>query len=606
MRIDFRQGIITYPISFGGQQQFLAKTGSYISLQTVNGRTDIAFAHGTENYLYTETTDSQNAWGPLTPNTDYWLYWDINLLTAVRTFGFTAVQPITGSIQPTGTEGLHWFNTATTKMYVFSTGRWQEVVRVFAAKVNNATFTPLGTGNVSKPFAGTQVGIITGPPLWIYTETGRIIADNTGAPIRRANGQFFTSTSDFFIDSSPVNAIRLESNIIDATADQNIARYQVVKYTQFGRVSLAAYDDTETTMIAVCLEDLFSNDTGMLCVQGVITNPAWNFLTVGAPLWISTAGALTETDPHVADPITYPQGKVPVGRVLTPTSIFFDQGLGGRGDKGDPGIVQLASEVVHGVSRLSLPPANPADPIVVGDNDPRLTSNIHPPTHPASIITTDTYKFLTGLNAQVQLHELADRTLHTISDVAIATPLSGDFLRWTGVHWANSALSISLSGDISGTGLSAITTTLSNTGVTPGTYNNVTVDSKGRITSGTVVNTLPYDIAFYIPSTPFDINTIISGYLSPRIVTVVAGVKNVAKCYAAPSTIPAVFNIHHNGTLVATVTFAVASNVGVIVFTAGSTIVVGVNDTLTVSTDTLVDPAISGIGITLVGTSSTV
>lgn len=606
MRIDFRQGIITYPISFSGQQQFLAKTGSYISLQTANGRTDVAFAHGTENYLYTETTDSQNAWGPLIPNTDYWLYWDINLLTAVRTFGFTTIQPTTGSIQPTGIEGLHWFNTATTKMYVFSTGRWQEVARVFAAKVNNATFTPLGSGNVAKPFAGTQVGITTGPPLWIYAEVGRIIVDNTGAPIRRANGQFFTSTSDFFINSSPVNAIRLEANIVEATANQNIARYQVVKYTEFGRVSLANFDDIETTAIAVCLEDLFSNDVGTLCIQGVITNPAWNFQTVGAPLWISTLGTLTETDPHVADPITYPNGKVPVARVLTQTSIFFDQGLGGRGNKGDPGVTQLASSVVHGTSRLSIPPINPADPIVVGNNDPRLTSNVHPPTHPANIITTDTYKFLTGLNVQIQLNELADRALHTISDVSATAPVTGDFLKWNGLHWVNSALSISLSGDVSGTGLGAITTTLSNTGVTPGTYNNVTVDSKGRITAGTVVNTLPYDIAFYVPTTPFDVSTIISGFLSPRVVTIVDGIKNVARCNTAPTTIPAIFNVHHNGTLVATVTFAVSSSIGVIAFTAGSTIPVGVGDVLTVSTDTLVDPTIAGIGITFVGTSLTV
>lgn len=42
-----------------------------------------------------------------------------------------------------------------------------------------------------------------------------------------------------------------------------------------------------------------------------------------------------------------------------------------------------------------------------------------------------------------------------------------------------------LTGDISGTGISSITTVLSLTGVTQGTYGLVSVDTKGRVTSGT-------------------------------------------------------------------------------------------------------------------------
>lgn len=43
---------------------------------------------------------------------------------------------------------------------------------------------------------------------------------------------------------------------------------------------------------------------------------------------------------------------------------------------------------------------------------------------------------------------------------------------------------INLSGDITGSGTTSINTTLSSTGVTPGTYSWVTVDTKGRITVG--------------------------------------------------------------------------------------------------------------------------
>lgn len=46
---------------------------------------------------------------------------------------------------------------------------------------------------------------------------------------------------------------------------------------------------------------------------------------------------------------------------------------------------------------------------------------------------------------------------------------------------------ITVSGDASGSGATSISLTLANSGVTAGTYNNVTVDAKGRVTSGSNV-----------------------------------------------------------------------------------------------------------------------
>ena len=47
--------------------------------------------------------------------------------------------------------------------------------------------------------------------------------------------------------------------------------------------------------------------------------------------------------------------------------------------------------------------------------------------------------------------------------------------------------SISLTGDITGSGATSISTTLANSGVTAGTYTKVTVDAKGRTTAGTTL-----------------------------------------------------------------------------------------------------------------------
>jgi phage-related tail fiber protein len=47
---------------------------------------------------------------------------------------------------------------------------------------------------------------------------------------------------------------------------------------------------------------------------------------------------------------------------------------------------------------------------------------------------------------------------------------------------------ITLTGDVTGSGTNSITTTLANSGVTAGTYTKVTVDVKGRVTSGTTLS----------------------------------------------------------------------------------------------------------------------
>lgn len=69
-----------------------------------------------------------------------------------------------------------------------------------------------------------------------------------------------------------------------------------------------------------------------------------------------------------------------------------------------------------------------------------------------------------------------------------------------------------LTGDISGSGNGAINTTLSNTGVAPGVYSKVTVDAKGRVTSGTDVSSA--DVKAHLGYTPEDVSkkNAVNGY----------------------------------------------------------------------------------------------
>lgn len=479
MIIDFRQGIIAYPSS-GSLQRFLEFSAGYVSLNTTDGRVDVALANGSENYLLTEASDVSNAWGPIVPDVDAWLYWTLDALTGARTFGITYIQPTYGPTEPTNpTNDLHWFDTTANVMKIYRSGKWVTKIRAFACKINNANITPLGSGIAGKPFAGTQVGIVGAG-----VAVGRIIVDSQGQPIRRNNGELFTTEDEFFVNGSPVNTIRLEANVFQAEAVENIARYQPVKFVGFGKIALASYNDIQTTAIAMAMEDMLAGEVGTLCMQGVVTNPEWNWPTVGQELWVhgSLPGVLVATDPHVTAAGTYKQGKPAVARVITPTSIFFDQGMGGKGDKGDQGDanVPLATTTIFGISKLSVDAADAANPIVVGDNDPRNFNDRYPLPHnqAATTITTTPTGILTGANLQTNLqiinnsfvkktgddmsgyltlsadpaqdlhaatkHYVDTRPLNSLSDVTTTAPANKDVLMFNGTEWVNGTVDGSL------------------------------------------------------------------------------------------------------------------------------------------------------------------
>lgn len=420
MIINFRQGIVTYPAS-NGVQQFLVPSGNYVSINAVNGVTDVAFAHRTANYLHTESVSVPNAWGPLPAPSTVWLYWDINTLTGVRTFDFTVLQPIIQPTMPTGVEaGQHWFDMSAKVMKVWTGSRWQEKIRVFAAEYDTGTrtFTSVSRYSTTQRFDGTQVGLDLES-----VNVGRIIVDNAGKPITNQQNLFFTTEDDFFINGSPINTIRLEANILTATPIENVAGYQVVKFVNFGSVQLAGYDDLQNTAIAVAVQDVQRGDVGSFVVQGIVTNPQWNWTTVGQPLWVLEGGTLVEYDPHSNDNVTYNTGKAPVGRVVDRHSIVFDQGLGGKGDKGDSALAgnnagDAATQFELGKVKLTCAPTDPGSPYVVETNDPRLTDARLPlqHNHPASDIIPTGYGASINGDLQTTLQNLENAKVSKAGD----------------------------------------------------------------------------------------------------------------------------------------------------------------------------------------------
>jgi hypothetical protein len=421
MIIQFRQGIVSYPSS-GGVQQFLIPTGSNVTLSTSNGVVDATFAQRSSNYLHTEASTVNNAWAGLPSSSIVWLYWDINTLTAVRTFGFTLFAPIAQLSAPLSpTVDQHWFDTVNNVMQVWTGSRWQEKIRVFAAQYNtsNNVFTSISIHSTLQRFDGTQIGV-----QGFDVDAGHIIVDNTGRPILNQSKEFFTTGDDFFINGSPINTIRLEANILQASAIEPIAAYQVVTFTAFNTVGLASYDNLQTSAIAIAVEGISVGDVGSFVVQGIITNPSWNWTIVGSKLWVSTGGALIEGDPHTTDNVTYPLGKAPVARVISPTSIIFDQGMGEKGDKGDSALAgntsgDAATQFALGKVKLTHAPIDPGSPYVVETTDPRMNDARHPllHTHPATDVLPITFGTTINGDLQNSLENIDNIKLNKTGDI---------------------------------------------------------------------------------------------------------------------------------------------------------------------------------------------
>lgn len=75
---------------------------------------------------------------------------------------------------------------------------------------------------------------------------------------------------------------------------------------------------------------------------------------------------------------------------------------------------------------------------------------------------------------------------------------------WTRFNNAANASTITLTGDATGSGAGTINVTLADTGVTPGSYQKVTVDSKGRVTGASLLSSS--DIANALGFTPVNKN----------------------------------------------------------------------------------------------------
>jgi len=405
MRIAFKQGVVSYPAT-GSTQTFLQKSDFYVNINTANGPTSVTFADGTSNYLHYEDANVSNAWGPFNVSDTYYLYWDINPLTGERTFGHTTIQPVTSSVRPdpnTVLDDTHWFDTTQNRMKVRINGGWRNVIRVFAASYDTSAFTPLGN-DVNSPFAGTQVGLET------ENFSGRILFDGLGVVIRKKNRELFTTEDEFFVAGSRINSVRLEASITYATATETIPAFSVVTYDAIGDISLAEYVDVKSSVIGIASEDFTDGKVGPVVLQGTIENSNWNWSTVGDSLWVSTFGQLVTSDPYVTDITNNPTRSPSVAKVLSATSIIFDQSIGVISGEATTisSTVDPATPTTFGTVKTTT-----ATNTVVSTDDTRMTNARTPLSHvhAASDVTFTPSGNISSSNVQSAMEELEGEKL---------------------------------------------------------------------------------------------------------------------------------------------------------------------------------------------------
>lgn len=313
-RLSFRGGIVEHQTDTQGNPTFLDVTGGSVNLVVSPDPTIITVIDGNTDYLFTESVTVPNAWGPFVSGPNYWLYWDINPVSGIRTFGSTTLPPIQQASAPkTPVVGQMWFNTRTNEWNEWGGSAWSRVIRTFACRLD-ASLTPRSVSVRTPQFVGTQVGFSGG-----NFQAGAITFDAFGKPIRRSDGKFFT-TEDQFLSGVPSGiALRISNILLPGQAQEHIPAFHVVEFDDFHEIKIATPFSVGVKLLGIIEEDAVTNEVVNFVTEGIIFNEQWNWEALGAnandPVYFSSTGEiqLTQEIPN----------QIPVGVVIDRHTIIF-------------------------------------------------------------------------------------------------------------------------------------------------------------------------------------------------------------------------------------------------------------------------------------------
>lgn len=290
MKISFRQGIVRYQTDINSQPTFLQRSSQdaqFVDLVVSPDPTIITFAHRAADYVFEEAKTVRNAWGPFPSGQTAYLYWDINVLTAALTRGFTNLPPIYSGVAPSNpASGQHWFDSINTVMFVWNGDRWIEKIRVFAAVYSSAA--------IIKPSSlGTQAGLNT------TRDAGNIVLDGFFKPLRQSNGSFLTSTTGMSVVGIATKKIKIEGEILTLLADEYIPMFSCIQ-TRRGRTAILGRSTDRMSRVAgIATEDVHRGETSIIVGAGLLRNENWNWpeASINRPVFCGPTGQITLTPP---------------------------------------------------------------------------------------------------------------------------------------------------------------------------------------------------------------------------------------------------------------------------------------------------------------------
>lgn len=320
MKLPFRQGVVRHQVDIAGHAAHLTLStpdNRFIDFIANEEPTLITFTFGEAEFLVEENKTVQRAWGPFAPNGEtVYLYWEIDMVSGELRRGHTPFPPVASATQPTyQRDGQHWFDLSERVMKVFDPrlGRYMPRLRVFAAVYERR--------NDLIPFAvGSQVG------LSVEVDSGFILFDEDGKPLRTSTGGFVTSTHAMLANANSFNqpnslaaGFRVEDNLILVTSATTIPKLHCVSLVGEKRVELASYRRTDRIVSGIVGEVLTPGEKGVMLTKGVLHDPNWNFPAshINKYLFCGLNGEVSMTPP--------PSGMSQViGVLIDSDTVFFN------------------------------------------------------------------------------------------------------------------------------------------------------------------------------------------------------------------------------------------------------------------------------------------
>jgi hypothetical protein len=291
--LSFRNGIVRHQVDVAGTPTFIRKNGqdaSFIDQICDNGPIQFTIAHLDANYLFEENRTIAKAWGPLPSDRTEYLYWDVSLLNAQITKGFTFYPPYVNAEEPSNPQlDQHWFDTVNNVTKVWNGQAWLVKLRVFAGvyDTNSILFSKT---------IGTQCGKSN-----LKIAAGNIVLGKHGYPLRDSDGTFITTESNLIIANGAAEDVKFDAALQFAQASEFLPAFSLISYTSGGIVSLASHQNAQRQVNGAIRYSAWPGEIVKVFSNGVLSNDQWAFTSaqIGKPLFCGRSGEIVLTPPVV-------------------------------------------------------------------------------------------------------------------------------------------------------------------------------------------------------------------------------------------------------------------------------------------------------------------